>query len=170
MAEGSSELQSILGHWGKHLGSFFGSKTKISACFTRPLCAMRSLSVLPFQHGHDATISWTLDKLSILKKIVIPTCYWHSVCVCNKWTLRARWHLSCSEARKRLHDVKGIWLNAESLQHRRKKNHSVIWALFLPIHKLWHLCVMWLKPNNLHLEEDIIVWCNSKGSYYKIFQ
>ena len=58
--------------------------------------------------------------------------------------------------------LEGLCLNAVSLQ---QKKNSVIGTLFLPIHKLWCLyCVTKAKFHNLHLEELMIVSCNSKFS------
>ena len=51
------------------------------------------------------------------------------------------------------------------LYHYSRKKYSVIGTLFLPIHKLWCLyCVTKAKFHNLHLEELMIVSCNSKFS------
>ena len=56
----------------------------------------------------------------------------------------------------------GLWLNAVSSQQKKLFSY---WNTFLPIHKLWCLyCVTKAKFHNLHLEELIIVSCNSKFS------
>ena len=56
----------------------------------------------------------------------------------------------------------GLWLNAVSLQQKKLFSY---WNTFLPIHKLWCLyCVTKAKFHILHLEELIIVSCNSKFS------
>ena len=56
----------------------------------------------------------------------------------------------------------GLWLNAVSSQQKKLFSY---WNTFLPIHKLWCLyCGTKAKFHNLHLEELIIVSCNSKFS------
>lgn len=144
VVRGPSELQSIVYPWGKSLGSFLHNETR----FSRPLCGMMHLFVLPFQYGHNATVSGALNKLSILMRTVTPVCYLYSVCVCNKWTLPARGPVIFKD------EENGAWCEGidwmwNHYTQRGKKLLSYLNTFFFPINTLWHLYVMWLKPNSM---------------------